>query len=1058
MPSQPFSSGAADDESSHETRYEIRGFLGAGGMGQVYRAWDRSLRREVAFKVLRNADPQAEARALREARLQTRVEHPSVCRILDVGHQDGRIYVAMELIEGPTLADATERMSLEQKLRCLSLACRGVHAAHLAGLVHRDLKPSNILLRDDAPDAEPVVVDFGLARALTAVDPDNAEPRSGAERETLDRLTRTGHVLGTPAYMSPEQVRGDRDLDARADIYSLGCMLFELVTGQTPFSETSQIELMMSVVNRPAPRLRMVSPSASPTLELMVEACLEKEVGARYSSARALGDDLEKYLDGEPISLATPGPWTRLRLWARHHPSAARRLSASLLVLLLTLGATVVWLGEKAQRQIEAQAAQQFGARAERLASSLRIARLSPAHDLSAVKNSARREIESLRADADSLGPWGLPAARYALGVASLGLGELEQAQGHLETAWLNGNRRQELARALVETLIRRFASEVERLPFLRDSLREVEFERLKGEYLDKVRDVVDSAESEMIAEISADPNPQPDLFLAALVLLAEHDLPRALAAFEATLAADSGRWEALEFAGHVHRLQGIEADLAGREDESVRSLRLAIDSFTRAGTIARSDERVFTKACLASSTALNQELRAGRLPQVEMPKVCATALQLDPTMADPYLARGALFQRIALADYRASRDFEEPLRQAHQELQQALDLASGDASVTVSSLLAVQLLMENDLTSWHEGDASAGPLEAAAAHARRALGLDPEHIQALVTLGQVLWTQAEQSAGDTEATAEYFGQAQAVLQRATEVAPKLAQAHSMLAIVYDGYSQWMAETQEGDPAPWLEKARTSFQRALELDPWNSTILVNLGITYLYETDRSFYRGENIEAIVRSGDEVFRRAIDLSPERAVLHYNRADLLTYAVRDALSRQVDATPWMEQASRAHEVAFLAEPIEYGCSKGKLEWLQAKVDQVAGRDPRPALRRGREAIDAVLALHPASWRCLRDRARLGLESFRAEGDPAKLEIARRDVEASLESQEENDELWWLMAEFDLAEAEMSSAPGLRRERARAAIEALDRADRLRPGFWRYERLRLTAQDLSK
>ncbi|MGH9362391.1 MAG: serine/threonine-protein kinase, partial [Thermoanaerobaculia bacterium] len=168
-------------------RYEFVEFLGAGGMGRIYKAYDRQLGRLVALKFLRGDDPESAARFLSEARAQARVEHEHVCKIHEVGEVQGKLYIAMQYIAGRTLEEAAPRMTLEQKLRLLRQVAEGVHAAHRLGLVHRDIKPANVLVERGEDGAwRPYVTDFGLARELEA-----------------PGLTRTGMVMGTPAYMAP---------------------------------------------------------------------------------------------------------------------------------------------------------------------------------------------------------------------------------------------------------------------------------------------------------------------------------------------------------------------------------------------------------------------------------------------------------------------------------------------------------------------------------------------------------------------------------------------------------------------------------------------------------------------------------------------------------------------------------------------------------------------------------------------------------------------------------------------------------------------------------------
>jgi WD40 repeat protein len=314
--------------------YQILGELGRGGMGIVYKARDLRLDRLVALKmILAQAGPEDLARFRREALAVAHLHHPSIIQIYEVGESQGRPYLALELAEGGSLAARLRGEPLPpiEAAQLLEVLARTLHAVHQQGVIHRDLKPANILL---AADGTPRISDFGLAKQVNdqAVD-----------------ATHSGAILGTPSYMAPEQARGEiHNIGPATDVYALGVLLYELLTGGPPFRADSVLETLQMVCHNEAVPPRALQPRCPRDLETICLRCLQKTPERRYGSALELADDLHRFLAGEPIRARPVGILEHVSKWAARSPALAALLTVSVLVTVLGF-ALVLWQWHRAE-------------------------------------------------------------------------------------------------------------------------------------------------------------------------------------------------------------------------------------------------------------------------------------------------------------------------------------------------------------------------------------------------------------------------------------------------------------------------------------------------------------------------------------------------------------------------------------------------------------------------------------------------------------------------------------------------------------------------------------
>jgi serine/threonine protein kinase/tetratricopeptide (TPR) repeat protein len=328
--------------------YELEAEIGRGGMGVVYRARQRSLNRPVAVKILRAAEwsaPEERRRFRWEAEAVARLDHPHIVPIFEVSDYlaaDGTTvpFFSMKLIEGKNLADERERLVGQwlEIARLLAETARAMDHAHRRGIIHRDLKPANILLaplesipgNGDASAPAPFITDFGLAKHISSA------------TLTGTPATKTGAALGTPSYMAPEQILNTGAVTTAADVYSLGAILYELLTGRPPFRAESPPETLRQALDETPLAPRTLRPDLPRDLEIICQKCLEKDPARRYDLAAALADDLDRFRRGQPIQARAVGSLERFARWCRRRPAVAG-LAATLVVVTLTALPLITW-------------------------------------------------------------------------------------------------------------------------------------------------------------------------------------------------------------------------------------------------------------------------------------------------------------------------------------------------------------------------------------------------------------------------------------------------------------------------------------------------------------------------------------------------------------------------------------------------------------------------------------------------------------------------------------------------------------------------------------------
>lgn len=700
-------------------RYEDIRFLGEGGMGTVYRALDPRLGRTVAVKLLKGDDPELWRRFIAEARSQARIQHEHVCRVYEAGQVDGEPYIAMQFIDGEPLSRMKDRLTLEQGVKVMQEISAAVHEAHRLGMIHRDIKPGNVLIeaREDQT-LKPYIMDFGLAR------------------EVEDKgQTQTGAVLGTPAYMPPEQAIGDvRALDRRSDVYSLGATLYDVIAGRPPFVKDHPWDLLMAVAYEEAPPLGKAKKGVPADLETIVMRCLEREPSRRYESARALADDLQRYLDGEPIQAKRASLGYVLWKKAKKH-----KLLASLLVSLL-VGAFVlagVWVRARRQAAEQARLAQELGESVKEMELFLRAAYELPTHDVERERDVVRGRLGKIEQRMGAAGKAGEGPGSYALGRGHLALGDPKRAREHLEKALAAGYSSSDLEYALgraLGELFRRAAEETKRIT--NEDERKKKVSELEKELRDPALSHLRSA---LAAEIEV------PAYAEGLIALYEGKNEEALA--KAKDAASKAPWmyEAKKLEGDALYAEGSKYrhDAAFDYDKMKSYFDPAAEAYRIAADMGRSDPDVHRAECELWENVGTATGMKGAPPGEAFDAAKAACDRAVRSSSRGAKARTQRALMLASRMYFIEDDAvtEQTARDAEEAVRAAEEAAHAD-STDVSALYAVAraLRQQAEVKQALRGDAS---MRNAIAAYERALAADPRFTWALNELGDAYLMEA---------------------------------------------------------------------------------------------------------------------------------------------------------------------------------------------------------------------------------------------------------------------------------------------------------------------------
>ncbi|MCP3097429.1 serine/threonine protein kinase [Myxococcus sp. K15C18031901] len=960
---------------SEWTRYVPLRFLGQGGMGRVFLVHDPVLRRHVALKFVRDDAPDRVRRFIAEAQAQARVDHERVCKVYEVGEVRGHAYIAMQYVEGQPLHLLAGRLSPEQKALVLAQAAEGVHAAHRAGLIHRDLKPSNIVVERTADGQwKPYVMDFGLAK----------EPTEG--------VTATGSILGTPHFMAPEQARGEVGrLDRRADVYALGATLYALLVGQPPIPGGNALEVLHLIPTREPTPPRALAPDVPVDLEAIVLKCLEKDRADRYDSARALAEDLQRFLDGAPVQARMAGAGYRLSRLARKH---WRVLALVAVAGVLVLFASAQALLARRDADLREHLARRFSELAVSVEARARYTALARLHDTRAERHALEAQLADITREMREGGERALGPGNEALGRGWLSVGEPARAREHLEAAWEHGTRTPRVACALALAFGQLYQEQLRAHAHLPATERQARRQELATRYrepalawLRRARGA-DVPPSEYVSALLAFHEERHDDALARLDALGDR-LPwffeAPLLRGDVLVARATSLWDAgqreraledLDAARRAHAHAASIAEslpeahlaLAGVEQVALRMglygqgdvaphIEKALEALGRGLTASpRHVPSLVRKAHLYRRLAEYQGRQGGDAAPAlkEALEAARAALAVEPERSDAKHALG-------LALWQAARDKQARSQDPSELLRQAIDafegVAPGERGYDYHSNLGLIFKV------WADYEDSVG--EDSLAHRGRAIdayltaiGIDERVPDAWINLGSALFKRATHPR-TVDPTSD-LERARQALEKARALNPKNLVSHFYEAQVHALRASRLRDS-GGDARPALEQALASYQSALALNDAVPPLHGGLGLLRLEQARDAALREEDALPLLTLAQTSFARAVALAPNQGLPHSNLSEALSARAEHHLARGDEAR------AQADARAALAEARTALAREPELAAAWANLGQAHGLLARVASGRGgasQEEFDAsVSALTEALKRNPRD-----------------------------------------------------------------------------------------------
>lgn len=981
-------------------KYRFISFIGHGSMGRVFLAEDLKLKRSVALKFLRSDDPMMADRFLREAQSQAGVDHPNVCKVYEAGEIEGKLYIAMQHIDGETLGLAYQKMTLEEKVGVMRDIAEGVHTAHCNGLIHRDIKPGNIMLERSSEGAwHPYVLDFGLAREIDA-----------------KGLTMTGALVGTPRYMAPEQAWSEKGLlDRRADIYSLGATLYEMLSGHTPLEAGSTMAILKKMLEEEPQSIAKRAPSVPRDLQVIVMKCLERDPQRRYDTAHAFAEDLQRFLNGDPVAARPASLAYRLSRKARKHRALVTVIAVALMAVSV-LGITSLRGQIEARKRTEL--ARRFGQQVERMDAVLRIGREIPAHDTRRETESVRHMMQNIHVQMASLGPPAYGPGWYAIGRGHLTLNEAQQAQQALQKAWDVGYHEPEVAYNLGLALGQLYQSELEKVEAIRGL---EEREKRRHEAQKKFRDP-----AVQYLKLSRNADALAPEYAEGLIAFYENRFDDALARAESAVTRIPWLYEARILEGDVYASLGNTKRNSGDYEAAETQYAKAQAVYDQAARIGESDVQVYENLVSLQVDRINLALygHGGDLKQPVQAALqyAQIARQVDPAKASVPASESMIHRMLAEDQFNRGIDPSAEVQSAIQAAEAALKLDSQNARAYANLGTARELLAELEVNSGKDPQKT---MNQAVSELRKAADLDPKdsYVYNILCIAQNITGQYENAHGQ-DPTSSHEG-AIAACARAVALSDKNLSALINLASGY-AYLAYYQYDRGLNPNENLLKSEKTLLKALQINPRSAYALNNLGSVYIklgnYQKDHQI----NPLPAFQKGLDALRKVNEIYPDDAFPYFNSRDACKSMAEFELRSGQNPEAWIERAEEHFRKGIERNaklPGSY-VDQSKVLEIRIRYEIKTRKNPAATLAAARAYLKKTFELDPNKPNAIMMRGVLSmLEAMWAaqNGRNAKVFIdsAAKDMNAGLTENPNSEENKSYMAELRSLQSSVQTQP---------------------------------------